>query len=130
MLLAKDKRLVVVLSNPVQEAKVSMNGMQYCHSIDLVKRLVDFDKPHEMIDMPITTVGDFHQLRLAGGIFGSLDFRVIFKDREKANEIVILKTCNMEDCDEVDQLWLEHAEMRLDYYLEGGVTASTIVYRG
>ena len=131
MTVAKDKRLVVVDPLSVQEAKRIMNEMQYFHAVGLVKRLVDFDDKPEMVDMPITPSGDFHRLELSGGIFGSLSFRVIFKDHFIKNEIVVLKTVGVEDTqDEDNELWMQNAEIRLDYYLESGITSSTIVYHG
>lgn len=47
-----------------------------------------------------------------------------------SNEIVILKTFNMEGKETVPTYWLTNAEARLEHYLEQGVTTSTIVYQG
>lgn len=127
---ATDKRRIIVMPFPVFEAKCAMNGMQYCHAVDLVKRLVYFDHAAEMVDMPISTVGEFHQLQLTDGVFGKFDYRVIFKDHQMVNEIVVLKTLNMEGYETVQNHWLTHAEIRFENYLERGVTSSTIVYCG
>jgi hypothetical protein len=124
------KSLVVVLAIAKKEGRDNLTDPQYVHVTDIIKRLVYFNDPDEMSDMPIRSVEDFYELRLKGNALGRKNLRVFFGYFADRREIVVVRAWQKDNEDQTPTHIKTNVKTRLRKYLAGELRENLTIYTG